>query len=647
MRPWCNKAVLVWVGLSCGVTACATPTPETDLSWSIGFACSADGTRAQQVAVRITTGDCPAEGPVVYEVGINKGGGAPPSAPGDLPGGSYAFSAIALDDKGALVAEACVPVTLPTSSTVKLMLEGSGRCLTPAATTDWPDTEGAPDAGMNAGGADTGADSGLVDASLLVEESGPRLEVDDLEIWPGTSIEVRYLDVKKPGKPFLGLYRDGNATAAATFAITFPPKQSVTSGSHAFNNLQPGPYTVRLVYDTTRIVDEVDVEIWADTDGDGTPDPMDGCKDDPSKVAPLVCGCGSAETDGDGDGSPDCVDLCPTDRLKLEPGVCGCNMLESFFDQDSDGISDCYDACPGDSGKTKPLQCGCGQPETDTDKDQTADCVDECDDDPLKTELGLCGCGVPETDRDGDTLPDCLDQCADDPSKTVPGTCGCGTADTDSDGDGTPNCHDTCPNDKDKVAPGVCGCGVSDADTDLDGTLDCNDACPMDKRKIEPGLCGCGTRDNDSDADGTLDCFESCPLDPLKLEPLVCGCGITETDTDADGALDCNDVCDTDPLKTTTDQCGCGLADTDTDGDKTADCVDLCAADPAKTAPGTCGCGKREPFDVTGYKDAKGYSCSGWKGYDCAQAVEKYKYTQAQENSILANCSKTCGVCPP
>lgn len=73
---------------------------------------------------------------------------------------------------------------------------------------------------------------------------------------------------------------------------------------------------------------------------------------------------------------------------------------------------------------------------------------------------------------------------------------------------------------------------------------------------------------------------------------------------------------------------------------------DQCPSDPKKTQPGTCGCGKIEPFDVANFYDGQGYSCSGWKGYNCTRAQEDYGYTAAQETQILANCSQSCGVCP-
>ncbi len=74
---------------------------------------------------------------------------------------------------------------------------------------------------------------------------------------------------------------------------------------------------------------------------------------------------------------------------------------------------------------------------------------------------------------------------------------------------------------------------------------------------------------------------------------------------------------------------------------------DLCPNDPNKTAPGTCGCGVREPVNVSGYRDAQGFACTDWEGYNCSQAAEQYGFTAAQETSILANCALSCKVCAP
>ncbi len=52
--------------------------------------------------------------------------------------------------------------------------------------------------------------------------------------------------------------------------------------------------------------------IYADSDGDGTPDCDDACPTDADKTAPGACGCGVSDADSDGDGVVDCVDNCPS-----------------------------------------------------------------------------------------------------------------------------------------------------------------------------------------------------------------------------------------------------------------------------------------------------------------------------------------------
>ncbi len=58
------------------------------------------------------------------------------------------------------------------------------------------------------------------------------------------------------------------------------------------------------------------------------------------------------------------------------------------------------------------------------------------------------------------------------------------------------------------------------------------------------------------------------------------------------------------------------------------------------TPPVTC-------TDTSGYRDAQGYSCSDWIGYDCTRAQEDEGYTASQELAILSNCRSSCGKCSP
>jgi len=48
--------------------------------------------------------------------------------------------------------------------------------------------------------------------------------------------------------------------------------------------------------------------------------------------------------------------------------------------------------------------------------------------------------------------------------------------------------------------------------------------------------------------------------------------------------------------------------------------------------------------DTAGFVDAKNYKCSDWVGYDCGGS-SRWGYTQAETNSLLANCSASCGRC--
>jgi hypothetical protein len=268
-----------------------------------------------------------------------------------------------------------------------------------------------------------------------------------------------------------------------------------------------------------------------DNDEDGVNCLSDACDNDPDKIAPGACGCGTPDEDTDSDGTLDCNEECDNDPDKTEPGVCGCGAADT--DTDNDGTADCNDGCDNDPGKTDPGACGCGTPDEDTDSDGTLDCNEECDNDPNKTEPEVCGCGIPEDldDFDTDGTPACLDQCPFDMNKTEPGQCGCKNSESDRDGDNTADCIDGCPSDPEKTEPG-CGCGIPDDDTDSDGdgTWDCVDGCVSDPNKTDPGQCGCGgPPDVDSDSDGTADCIDQCP-------------GQAD-DVDGDGFLSCVDDC--------------------------------------------------------------------------------------------------------
>ncbi len=94
-------------------------------------------------------------------------------------------------------------------------------------------------------------------------------------------------------------------------------------------------------------------EAMKDTDGDGIPDEIDACPEEPEdhKDPDPSDGC-PAPSDRDGDGIPDQFDKCP-DVPEDKDGVDdqdGCPE----DDADSDGIPDAKDACPKEPGPPNP-----------------------------------------------------------------------------------------------------------------------------------------------------------------------------------------------------------------------------------------------------------------------------------------------------
>jgi len=87
----------------------------------------------------------------------------------------------------------------------------------------------------------------------------------------------------------------------------------------------------------------------------------------------------------------------------------------------------------------------------------------------------------------------------------------------------------------------------------------------------------------------------------------------------------------------------CVMKDDDRDG--TENCYDGCRKDPGKVDPGRCGCGAEDRSDDSTFRDAMGYPCSEWRGFDCARAAEKWGYTVSQELTLLESCPEACGVC--
>jgi outer membrane protein OmpA-like peptidoglycan-associated protein len=122
--------------------------------------------------------------------------------------------------------------------------------------------------------------------------------------------------------------------------------------------------------------------------------------------------------DKDGDGIPDNVDACP-DEPEDKDGFQdedGCPDL----DNDGDGIPDSQDQCPNDPEDKDGFQDEDGCPELDNDHDGIPDAQDKCPNDPEDKDGFEDDDGCPDMDNDGDGFPDATDKCPNDP-ETVNG----------------------------------------------------------------------------------------------------------------------------------------------------------------------------------------------------------------------------------
>ncbi|MCB9730002.1 MAG: OmpA family protein [Deltaproteobacteria bacterium] len=132
----------------------------------------------------------------------------------------------------------------------------------------------------------------------------------------------------------------------------------------------------------------------ADTDGDGFPDPEDGCPLQPEDFDGFEDRDGCPDPDNDQDGILDLTDRCPMDPEDIDQfeDADGCPDP----DNDQDGILDVDDRCPMEPEDVDQFEDADGCPDPDNDQDGILDVDDKC---PVE----------PETDngyQDQDGCPD-------------------------------------------------------------------------------------------------------------------------------------------------------------------------------------------------------------------------------------------------
>jgi OmpA-OmpF porin, OOP family len=241
-----------------------------------------------------------------------------------------------------------------------------------------------------------------------------------------------------------------------------------------------------------------------DRDGDGIPDHLDRCPDEPEDFDGFEDEDGCPDLDNDKDGIPDTEDRCPN-----APGPLGNNGCPAN-DRDGDGIPDHLDSCPDQPEDMDGFQDEDGCPDLDNDGDGLMDTVDRCPNEPGPIENRGC----PIRDRDGDGIPDHLDRCPDEPEDMDGFQDEDGCPDLDNDKDGIPDAKDLCP---DEAGPQETG-GCPDRDRDRDGVVDRFDRCPDEPGS--PDNQGCP--DPDRDRDGIPDRLDRCPDEPGVAEEQGC-----------------------------------------------------------------------------------------------------------------------------
>jgi hypothetical protein len=161
---------------------------------------------------------------------------------------------------------------------------------------------------------------------------------DEIYVYEGTAPVVTYSDVDGAGV-YTG---DGNINQAPLFVGGEDLHLQASSPCIDAGNDSAPSLPGTDIDGESRIVDvpppdvdsgsvDMGADEFLDSDGDGVPDRIDGCPDDPNKPDPGICGCGVADTDSDDDGTPDCNDVCPNDPDD---------------DVDGDGVCGDVDNCP-------------------------------------------------------------------------------------------------------------------------------------------------------------------------------------------------------------------------------------------------------------------------------------------------------------
>jgi len=164
-----------------------------------------------------------------------------------------------------------------------------------------------------------------------------------------------------------------------------------------------------------------------DRDGDGIPDDVDKCPDEPEDFDGFEDTDGCPDPDNDKDGIPDVDDKCPNEPENYNgfQDKDGCpDKIDG--DRDGDGIPDSKDKCPDVPEDKDGFEDDDGCPDPDNDGDGVPDKTDKCPgfdadkaDNFKKTKEDMDGFededGCPDPDNDKDGILDKDDKCPNEP----------------------------------------------------------------------------------------------------------------------------------------------------------------------------------------------------------------------------------------
>jgi OmpA-OmpF porin, OOP family len=149
-----------------------------------------------------------------------------------------------------------------------------------------------------------------------------------------------------------------------------------------------------------------------DRDGDGIPDDIDQCPDEPEDFDGFEDEDGCPDPDNDQDGIPDHLDHCPNEPGPPENHGC---PLDEIADRDGDGIPDHLDLCPDDPEDFDGFEDEDGCPDPDNDGDGIPDIDDLCPNEPEDFDGFEDEDGCPDPDNDKDGILDDDDMCPNEP----------------------------------------------------------------------------------------------------------------------------------------------------------------------------------------------------------------------------------------